>query len=207
LIQQAYARNLTLREAGLVIQQAQMQRNIACTELLPQGQSLVAGYSHGVVSRNNGVFPAGGPAFGTGLAPSVGVSGRSTPSTPIGAAAAFGAGAAAAGTTVTGTSPLLNSAIGGGGAGGGIPSDNSRFFNNFGTSLNLSWELDFWGLFRRNLEAANAALDQSMQNYDAIMVQLLANVATQYVELRTLQKRLELARQNVRLQEPLVAKL
>ena len=73
--------------------------------------------------------------------------------------------------------------------------------------MNLDWELDFWGLFRRNLEAANASLDQSMQNYDEIMVQLLANVATQYIEIRTLQKRLELARQNVRLQEPLVARL
>jgi outer membrane protein TolC len=33
---------------------------------------------------------------------------------------------------------------------------------------------------------------------------LLANVATQYVEIRTVQKRLELARKNVALQEPLV---
>jgi outer membrane protein TolC len=46
-----------------------------------------------------------------------------------------------------------------------------------------------------------------MQNRDEVLVQLLANVATQYIEYRTLQKRLELARQNVRLQEPLVNKL
>ena len=70
--------------------------------------------------------------------------------------------------------------------------------------MNLSWELDFWGLFRRNLEAANANLDQSMHNYDAMVVQFLANVATEYVEVRILQRRLELARQNVALQEPLV---
>src|SRR5208283_1904020 len=117
-----------------------------------------------------------------------------------------GAGApSTAGTTTTGTSPLISGVAPG--AGGGVPSGNSRFFNNFGTSLNLSWELDFWGLFRRNLEAADASLDQSVQNYDEMLIQLLANVATQYVELRTLQKRLELARQNVALQEPLVAKL
>ena len=71
--------------------------------------------------------------------------------------------------------------------------------------MNLSWELDFWGLFRRNLEAADASLDQSVENYDEMLVLLLANVASQYVEIRTLQKRLELARQNVALQEPLVA--
>lgn len=207
LIRQAYAQNLTLREAGLVIEQARMQRNIARTELLPQAQSLTAAYAHGMLSRNNGVFPAGGPAFGTALAPGAGVVGLATPSTPIAGAQAFGAGAAAAGTTFTSTSPLLNSSIGGGGAGAGIPVGDSRFFDNWGTTMNLSWELDFWGLYRRNLEAANANLDQSMHNYDEMVVQFLANVATQYVQLRVLQKRLALARQNVELQEPLVNKL
>src|SRR5262249_36798818 len=77
--------------------------------------------------------------------------------------------------------------------------------SNIGTDLNASWELDFWGLFRRNLEAADASLDQSVANYDELLVLLLADVATQYVEIRTLQRRLELARLNVAQQEPLVA--
>jgi NodT family efflux transporter outer membrane factor (OMF) lipoprotein len=204
LIQQAYAQNMSLRQAGLLIAQARMQRGIAVSELLPQAQSLVANYAHGEVSRNKGNFAGGGPAFGTALAPSAVYSGLSTPSTPIAGAGAFGAGAAAAGTTVTGSSPLLNSSIGGAGAGLGIPTGTSRFFDNWGTSLNLAWELDFWGMFRRNLEAANANLDQSMHNYDEMVVQFLANVATQYVQVRVFQKRLELARMNVALQEPLV---
>jgi NodT family efflux transporter outer membrane factor (OMF) lipoprotein len=201
LIQDAYAQNLTVRQAGIQIIQANIQRNVARAELLPQGQSLVAGYSHGVVSRNNGVSPAGGPAFSTGLTPGLGISPLSTASTPIAGATPT----SIAGTTTTGASPLLNSSIGGGGAGGGVPAGTSRFFDNIGSSLNLSWELDFWGLFRRNLEAANANLDQSMHNYDELVVLLLANVATQYVEIRTFQRRLELARKNVALQEPLVA--
>ena len=204
LIQQAHARNLSLREAGLLIEQAETQRRIAFSELLPQAQNMTAGFSHGQVSRNFGNFPAGGPAFGTALAPSATVAGLSTPSTPIAGAASFGAGAAAAGTTVTGTSPLLNSAVGSGGAGVGIPREPSRFFNNWGSSFNLSWELDFWGLFRRNLEAANANLNQSMHNNDEMVVQFLANVATDYMQVRILQRRLQLARQNVALQEPLV---
>jgi NodT family efflux transporter outer membrane factor (OMF) lipoprotein len=204
LIQQANSRNVSLLQAGLLIEQGRMQRNIAFSELLPQAQNVDAGYARGQLSRNFANFPAGGPAFGTALAPSAIVSGLSTPSTPIAGAAAFGAGAAAAGTTTTGTSPLLNSVVGSGGAGVGVPQGNSRFFNNWGTSLNLSWELDFWGLFRRNLEAANANLDQSVHNYDAMVVQFLANVATEYVEVRILQRRLELAKQNVALQEPLV---
>jgi NodT family efflux transporter outer membrane factor (OMF) lipoprotein len=205
LIQQANARNLSLLEAGLLIEQSRMQQNIAFSELLPQAQNMTSGFAHGQLSRNAANFPAGGPAFGTALAPSAAAGALSTPSTPINGAGSFGAGAAAAGTTTTpGTSPLLNSAVGSGGAGVGVPVGTSRFFDNWGSSLNLSWELDFWGAFRRNLEAAKANLNQSMHNYDEMVVQFLANVATAYVEVRIFQRRLELARQNVALQEPLV---
>ena len=89
-----------------------------------------------------------------------------------------------------GASSLNN---GGGGA--------NRFFTSVSMAGSLAWELDFWGLFRRNIEAANAALEQSAFNYDEMTVMLLANVATQYVEIRTLQKRLELARENVKKQQ------
>jgi NodT family efflux transporter outer membrane factor (OMF) lipoprotein len=201
LIHDASAQNLTVRQAGIQILQSRIQRNIACSELLPQAQSFLLQYTHGEVSRNFGVPPSPGATFGTGLSPSTVVGPLSTPTTPIAGATPF----TPAGTTTTGTSPLINGVAAGGG--GGEPRPGSRFFNNIATSLNLAWELDFWGLFRRNLEAADASLDQSMQNYDEIMVQLLANVATQYVEVRTLQKRLALARQNVRMQEPLVARL
>jgi NodT family efflux transporter outer membrane factor (OMF) lipoprotein len=80
----------------------------------------------------------------------------------------------------------------------------NRFSSNWATSLNLSWELDFWGKFRRAVEAADSTLDASVENYDEALVILLSNVATQYVQYRTLQRRLELARINVSQQEPLV---
>jgi NodT family efflux transporter outer membrane factor (OMF) lipoprotein len=119
----------------------------------------------------------------------------STPATPIAGALPD------PGPTITGTNTSLGNGSGTTLAGGGV----SRYFDNWATALNLSWELDFWGLFRRNLEAANASLDQSVFNSDEMTVLLLASVATQYVEIRTLQRRLELARKNVALQEPLVA--
>jgi outer membrane protein TolC len=43
-----------------------------------------------------------------------------------------------------------------------------------------------------------------MYNFDEVVVLLLAEVATQYIQIRTLQKRLELAHKNVEQQEPLV---
>jgi NodT family efflux transporter outer membrane factor (OMF) lipoprotein len=201
LLHQAADQNLTVRQAAIQIIQAQIQRNIAATELLPQAQTAFLQYSHGVVSRNMGVPPGGGAVVTTGLTPSTVVGPIQTPSTPIAGATPFGA----EGTTTTGTSPMISAVAAGGG--GGVATPPSRFFSNVATSMNFVWELDFWGALRRNLEAADASLDQSINNNDVILVQLLANVATQYVELRTLQKRLALARQNVAFQEPLVAKL
>src|SRR5260370_40875722 len=118
-----------------------------------------------------------------------------------GASLAPGAILSPIGTGTTGSNgfnPTVGSGVGGGGAGGGA----SRFFSNWATSMNLSWEVDFWGLFRRNLEAADASLDQSIFNRDEAVVILLANVASFYVEIRTLQKRLDLARKNVAETEP-----
>ncbi|MBV8076650.1 MAG: efflux transporter outer membrane subunit [Planctomycetaceae bacterium] len=73
------------------------------------------------------------------------------------------------------------------------------------TAFNLSWELDFWGKYRRQVESANAQLDASVENYDAALVTLLADVATNYVQYRVAQQRIKIARDNLRTQEGLVA--
>lgn len=75
-----------------------------------------------------------------------------------------------------------------------------RFYDQWDAGFNLAWELDFWGRFRRAIEAADADLDATIENYDQVVVTLLADVASTYVEIRTLQQRLILARQNVALQ-------
>src|SRR5262249_236360 len=72
-----------------------------------------------------------------------------------------------------------------------------RFFDNFSTAFNLAWERDFWGKFGRDIESANDVLDASIYDYDEVLVMLLSDVAANYVQYRTLQKRLELARENV----------
>jgi NodT family efflux transporter outer membrane factor (OMF) lipoprotein len=73
------------------------------------------------------------------------------------------------------------------------------------TGFNLSWELDFWGKYRRQVETANAALDASVETYDDALVTLLADVATNYVEYRITQLRIKIAQDNLRTQEKLVA--
>lgn len=74
-----------------------------------------------------------------------------------------------------------------------------RWFSNWNYGFGLAWELDFWGRFRRAIEAADAELNSSVEDYDDVLVTLLADVGRNYVEYRTLQQRLKLARDSVKL--------
>jgi NodT family efflux transporter outer membrane factor (OMF) lipoprotein len=73
------------------------------------------------------------------------------------------------------------------------------------TAFNLNWELDFWGKYRRQVESANASLDASVESYDSALVTLLADTAAAYVQYRVAQQRIKIARDNLQLQERLVA--
>jgi NodT family efflux transporter outer membrane factor (OMF) lipoprotein len=75
-----------------------------------------------------------------------------------------------------------------------------QFFDQWDLGFNLAWELDFWGRFRRAIESANANLDASVEDYDDVLVTLLGDIATNYVQLRTLEQQLVYARANVVLQ-------
>jgi NodT family efflux transporter outer membrane factor (OMF) lipoprotein len=133
LIGEAYAQNLTVREAGFRILQARAQRAIAAGNLFPQQQQVFADYSHIMQSET-------------------------VPRIPI----------------------------------------PDRHFSIWDAGFNLSWELDFWGRFRRAIEAADGDLEASVANYDDVVVTLLADVAATYIEIRTLQRRLRLADANVK---------
>jgi NodT family efflux transporter outer membrane factor (OMF) lipoprotein len=66
----------------------------------------------------------------------------------------------------------------------------------FENSLDASWELDLFGKNRRKLEAADAALQASQEDLRDVSVSLFAEVAVNYVDVRSLQLRLALARSN-----------
>ncbi len=69
-----------------------------------------------------------------------------------------------------------------------------------GFSFDAAWELDLWGKFRRNIYAADAALLASIAAYDDVLVTLIAEVGLTYVQIRTFERRIELAKVNVALQ-------
>jgi NodT family efflux transporter outer membrane factor (OMF) lipoprotein len=75
-----------------------------------------------------------------------------------------------------------------------------RSFATDSIGLQAAWELDFWGKFRRGIEAADAELLATVADYDAVLVSLASDVATDYILIRSLEERLVYARANVKLQ-------
>ncbi len=90
-----------------------------------------------------------------------------------------------------------------GGSFTGFPYPES-FGDQWNLRFNLTWELDFWGRFRRAVLSAEDSLDASVAGYDGVLVTLLAVVATDYVQVRTLQRRIQCVTENAELQRKLV---
>lgn len=143
LIQTAYQQNITLREAGFRVAEAQAQRAIAVGELFPQAQEVFGDYTRTQLSTRTATFA----------------------NFPVGA----------------GFSPVTS-------------------FSDWRLGGALSWELDFWGRYRRSIEAADARLDSSVENFDDALVLLISEVAATYIELRTTDERLKVANENADLQ-------
>ncbi len=82
----------------------------------------------------------------------------------------------------------------------GLP-PSVRSLGVWSAGFNASWELDVWGRFRRGIESADANVDASINDYDDVLVTLIADTAATYIEVRAFQQRLRYARANVATQE------
>ncbi len=60
----------------------------------------------------------------------------------------------------------------------------------FGLSFNASYELDFWGLARDNLRAANEQLKSARFAQQSVALTVTANVANQYFNVLTIRRRI-----------------
>lgn len=145
LVHTAYQQNITLRQAGFRVAQAQALRGVAVGNFFPQFQQLQLDYTHNQRSTETALFPKIPPG-----------------------------------------SPFSNL--------------GKTEFDNWRVGGALTWELDFWGRYRRAIEAADARLESSVEDFDDALVMLIGEVAGTYVELRTLEQRLRVARENASLQ-------
>jgi NodT family efflux transporter outer membrane factor (OMF) lipoprotein len=75
-----------------------------------------------------------------------------------------------------------------------------RSFDQFLLGFDAAWELDLWGKFRRGIESADAEVLAAVADYDDVLVSLLAEVAANYIGIRTSQEALAVARHNSELQ-------
>lgn len=82
-------------------------------------------------------------------------------------------------------------------------SDDALSFYNVG--LNANWELEFAGGSRRRIEASNAQAAATVANAEDAKVQLTAEVASNYVNLREAQFRANQYQAQIKLQEEILA--
>lgn len=80
-----------------------------------------------------------------------------------------------------------------------------RFLDLFSFLVDATWEIDLFGKRTRAVEAADAEFWASVDNYSAMLLSIYAEVAKNYVEVRTAQKNILLIEKNMDLIENSVA--
>jgi NodT family efflux transporter outer membrane factor (OMF) lipoprotein len=185
LVSQAINQNFDLQVAAARVLQTRELRRVAAADLLPQlGSS--GGYNYSGASRNSAK-----PTSGIGLK-------KQVASDAIGT---LGSLAAGGGTAGTGTSnPLVTGLI------NGVTSKlqkeltestRDRQSNMFQAGFDASWEIDFFGGIRRSVEAAQADIETSEQEFYSVALTLVSEVARNYIEARGYQKRIAVLNQNI----------
>ena len=70
--------------------------------------------------------------------------------------------------------------------------------NEYNTGLDASWEIDLWGRVRRQVESADASVEQSADQRRDALVSSLAELARDYIQLRGVQTQIKIANDNLK---------
>lgn len=86
-------------------------------------------------------------------------------------------------------------------SGKNIPSTNSSYFS---LGADMSWEIDLFGKITQQVKGKKALLSVSKADYVGAMVSMAADIATYYMNLRTLQAELQVAHEHLLSQDKVV---
>lgn len=78
-----------------------------------------------------------------------------------------------------------------------IGSFGATSFNVVSATADLQWEIDFWGRLRRATEAARSDMLAREESQRAVILSLVSDVATAYLELRELDVDLEISKRTL----------
>lgn len=73
-------------------------------------------------------------------------------------------------------------------------------FDTATLGLMANWEIDFWGKYRRAIQANNAAFLASAAAYDNALITLVSDIASTYVKIRTTEAQIRVVKANILVQ-------
>ncbi|MFH1596098.1 MAG: efflux transporter outer membrane subunit, partial [Pseudomonadota bacterium] len=85
--------------------------------------------------------------------------------------------------------------------GGGAIATAAGLRELFQVGLDASWELDIFGGTRRNIEAAGADLRAAVEDHRDVLITLVGDVGSNYINLRGFQQQIEIAHKNLKAQK------
>ncbi|AHE67050.1 efflux transporter, outer membrane factor OMF lipoprotein, NodT family [Legionella oakridgensis ATCC 33761 = DSM 21215] len=84
--------------------------------------------------------------------------------------------------------------------GGSLQSFLPSSFESASLGFSASWELDFWGKYRRAIRSNDATFLASVAAYDNALVTLTADIASTYINIRTYEELIKVTKANIQLQ-------
>ncbi len=176
------AANLDVRTASIRLVESRASFGVARADLFPNLDAN-GNYTRQKIAREGALalFPVpGGPSTAASQTSGAGAGGL--PNTPQ--AGTLGTGANGLGAT-TGAAPNLGQIF--------------QPFNLYQYGFDSSWELDLWGRVQRNIEGARASLQAAAEAQRDTLLTSLAEMARDYVQLRGVQRQIEITERNLRI--------